>query len=125
MDATRNILAELDRRRRDLGMTCQALADRSGLTVRTVQRALRGGGNATLDSVAAMADALGVSIGITGRRPVTRMRSEQARAKARRLVAGVQGSSGLEAQAVSDETCRLAEQKIAARLLRRRSLWDE
>jgi hypothetical protein len=45
------------------------------------------------------------------------MRERQARVKARKLIALVQGTSALEGQAVDESDRRLMEQKTAAQLL--------
>ena len=95
----------LERRRRQLGMSRTALAQRSSVSLATVHRILNGGlENATVASIRAVAEALGVDLQMQEATNAHGFRERQARTKAERLVGLVQGSSRLEEQAVDSET---------------------
>jgi transcriptional regulator with XRE-family HTH domain len=84
-------------------MTWEILADRSGLSRATVQRLLSGEHlNASFLHVTAIAEALGVKVDFSPV-PVRQFVEEQADRQARRLVGLVQGTMGLESQAVEQE----------------------
>ena len=118
MKNAQDILAEVDRRRRELGMSCRALAERSGTSLRTVQRLLRGRDQgARLSTVLALADALGMQLGFVKKRRASAIEREQARKKARELAAITQGSAALEGQAVPAGTVRRVVHKIESQLL--------
>jgi transcriptional regulator with XRE-family HTH domain len=92
----------LNARRRELQMTFAILAERSRVSIPTVTRTLTGHNpNVSLENVAAIADALGMNVEIVPRVSVLDLREEQARRKARQLSGIVQGTQGLESQAVS------------------------
>lgn len=109
----------LDARRRALGMTFPALAERSGVSEPTVKRilgglggAVGGVGGASFAHVAAVAEALGMPLTAE---PVDAdaMRLAAAREKAERIARLVQGTSALEAQAVDEaEYRRLVERSV-------------
>ncbi len=111
------ILAKLEARRKTLKMSARVLAERSGLSLGTVQAVLRRKSGATLDTVSALSEALGVRIGLVGESRPSAMRRRQARAKARRLAAAAQGSAALEAQAVDADVLKRAERRIEKQLL--------
>ena len=102
---------DLDARRRELGIPYSALAELSGVSQPVVQRLLSGKLQAPrFPSVMAVARALGLrelriledgSIKFESTVDAQSFRAEQARNKARKLVGMVQGTSGLEGQAVS------------------------
>ena len=117
--------ASLSQRRDELGLTNIALATRTGLGTATVQRALSGDGNARIETLARIADALGVDLAICERQSITRLREEQARRKARELVTLVQGSAALEAQAVGQTEIEAMIERTVRDLLRGsdRTLW--
>ena len=117
MTQTKNILNMLDQRRRALAMPFDELQRRSGVSISTLKRVLRGDVMASFATVASVADALGVDIGFTHIQELTAMRERQARDKGRRLVALVQGTSALEGQAVNESDRQLMEQKTEAQLL--------
>lgn len=118
MSSIHDILTELDERRRQLGMSCEVLAERCGVSSRTIRRLLRSEAeSARIATVAAMAEALGASIGIVRKRRITAVRNSQAKAKAKKIVAMAQANAALEGQGVSGETRKLAEQKVTAGLL--------
>src|SRR5262245_45277955 len=96
----RSFLLKLNTRRKALKMTWEALAQRSGLSRATVCRLLMGNQtNATFLNVAALARALGVKLKFqqTGEEDFVK---RQARRQARKLVGMVQGTMGLESQAL-------------------------
>jgi transcriptional regulator with XRE-family HTH domain len=108
-------------------MTNVVLARRSGLGIATVQRALSGDGNARLDTLSGIAETLGVELGVSRSLPITTMRERQARLKARKLVALVQGNAALEAQAVPEPELEAMFQRTVRDLLRGsdRALWAD
>lgn len=114
---TEKILTDLEARRRALKMPYGALAVRSNLTRRTVRNALVGKKGANLSTVAAIARALGADVGLVGGSALPTVRRQQARKKAKRLVAIAQGSAALEAQAVDDHAVKRAERQVEATLL--------
>ena len=120
-----DILKDLRRRWRDLKMPHGELALRCGVSVSTLKRALGGETAVNFSTVSAIARALGVQLGVTIAEDVADMRQRQAAAKARSLVAIVQGTSALEGQAVGASDIELMEQRTAAELLAgpARRLW--
>ena len=95
----------LDRRRYQLGVTYQALAERSGVSLATVRRILGGGQqSASLSTVLAIARVLGVRLSFDAESDVDDLLERQARQKAERLVGMVQGSSALEGQGLDEDT---------------------
>ncbi len=122
-----NILERLSQRRRDLGMTYHDLSRRSGISVSTVKRVLGGEEAASFSSVAAIAEVLGMHMASAPEEDIASMRERQAEAKARSLVALVQGTSALEAQAVGPAHLRLMKQRTVAELLSgsARRLWAQ
>lgn len=113
-----DILQELEKRRRELHMSCEILAQRSHTSLRTVQRVLQGEESAArLTTVTAIAEALGVDLGIARRLDAQRMRRQEADRKARRLVAMSQGTAVLEEQGVSTAVHGRMRRKIAKELL--------
>jgi lambda repressor-like predicted transcriptional regulator len=120
------VTAELDTRRRDLGMSCKTLARRAGVGLATVQRALTRG-HATAGTLVKLATALGVSMHVAPLKTPTTMREEQARDKAQRLVALVQGTSALEAQAVDRKSFEAMLERTVVELLKGPNLrlWED
>jgi len=112
-----DILANLYRRRHDLGMPYEELARRCGVSISTLKRVLAGEATAGFSTVSAIAGALGVRLGPEHTEDIASMRERQARTKARTLVALVQGTSALEGQAVDPTDIELMEQRTAAELL--------
>jgi transcriptional regulator with XRE-family HTH domain len=95
---------KLNQRRKDLGMSYQALARRSGVSMPTVVRILMGRNpQASFGNVSAIAQALGMTVSIEPTHSPQDVRERQAQTKARKLVGIVQGTSGLEAQAVDPD----------------------
>src|SRR5437762_3222607 len=91
----------LDDRRRELGMSYAALAKRSGVSMTTVVRILSGRHpQASFENVWAIAGALDVSVRFEPNASAEEVCERQARRKAKQLVGMVQGTSGLEGQAL-------------------------
>ena len=121
-------LKVLDKWRRVLGLSYQLLAQRSGVSRPTVQRILSGRQPAaSVSNVVSIAEALGLGLRFESRVDPGRLRQEQAERKARRLVALVQGTSGLEGQAVDREAVESMVEQTAHELLAgpKRKLWSE
>ena len=117
---------DLDTRRQQLGMSCAAVAQRSGVSLVTVQRMMRGDyRRAVYDNVAKVAQAVGMGIELNPLGDAETYRERQARQKAERLVRIAQGSSALEAQAVRAQDVRKMIQTITYELLgSKRKLWS-
>jgi transcriptional regulator with XRE-family HTH domain len=118
----------LDRRRRDLGLSYDLLARRSGVSRPTVQRILSGRHeSASFANVSAIAGALGFELGVRPTADVPKLRRQQALRKARKLVSLVQGSAGLEGQAVDAVALKAMVEQTTHELLAgpRRRLWGE
>lgn len=124
--ATRIPFSRLNERRKELGMSYAALAQRSGVSQPTVKRMLQGqSASASYANVVAVADALGVSLELRDR-DVDEVREEQARKKAQRVAKMVQGTSALEGQAVDGGTYNRLVDRSYHELLAgsRRRLWS-
>jgi transcriptional regulator with XRE-family HTH domain len=102
MESNTFSLSDLDKRRRELGMSCALLSQRCGVSRPTVQRILSGRQvAASVENVAAIAAALGLALRFdVSVEPMT-FKRQQAERKARRLVGFVQGTSGRLAGCVS------------------------
>ena len=109
MDRNKDILAALDDRRRELGMSLSVLARRSGVSLPTLQRVLRGRNGGMLATLEAIARALGTELRPPRLKPspdVASVRREQARQKAKKLVALTLGNAALERRFVDEATER-------------------
>src|SRR5229473_2021469 len=92
-----SIANTLAQRRRSLGMTLAELAQRSGVSLPTVHRILSGKtGAASHRNILAVAKALGMDLRAEPVVKASQLRRRQAGEKAKRLMAMVQGTSGLE-----------------------------
>jgi transcriptional regulator with XRE-family HTH domain len=123
--ASDRLLDGLEQRRRKLRMTYGQLARLSGVSVPTLTRTLSGkNANASFTSVMAIARALGVSIDLK-EEPASTFLEKAAERKAASLVSMVQGTSGLEAQAISEEHLEAMRRQTVHELLAgsRRKLW--
>ncbi len=121
-------LKALDTRRKKLGMSLAVLAKRSGIPLTTVQRILSGRERRpSLPSVLAIAEVLGAPWEVDVNAGIDEIRERQARQKAERLVGLVQGTSGLEGQAVDQETLRQMVARTVHELLAgsRLRLWSD
>jgi transcriptional regulator with XRE-family HTH domain len=119
---------KLDLRRQTLGMSRATLAKRSGVSVPTVHRILSGKEDApTVTSVEAIANALGMKITLTEVVGADELRERQARKKAQQAAAMIQGTMGLEAQAIDQKSLESLARRNMNRLLSAsgRKLWDE
>jgi transcriptional regulator with XRE-family HTH domain len=86
-------------------MTLDALAERSGVSLPTVQRVLAGDqARASLPSVLALADALEMRLDLEPRSDADEVLDREARRKAERLVGMVHGSAALEGQGLDEPT---------------------
>ena len=116
----------LERRRRKLGMSRSALAERSGVSLATVNRVLGGNlGNASFGNVTSIASALGMSL--KWKAPTAlRFKRLQAKKKAQKLASLVQGTSALEGQAVNARVKEEIADEIECQLLAgpKRKLWS-
>jgi transcriptional regulator with XRE-family HTH domain len=126
--------ADLEKRRKELGMSRAAVAKRAGVSEPTVTRILTDREAApTLPVVRAITAALRVEIRLgdtIGFHPLVDVddyRQEQARAKAIRLVHRVQGSMALESQAVDSATVERMVDRTIIDLLAgsKRKLWED
>jgi len=125
-EAALKLVRHLNDRRKELGMSMQTVAHKSGVGMRTVQRVLSGREpSAKLDTVLRIADTLGVVLLPKDKRPARHLMRKQALQKAAELAGMVQGTSALEAQAVSKKALLEIRDDIAANLIRgsRRQLW--
>ena len=122
------LLKDLDRRRRALGLSYELLSRRCGVSRPTVQRILSGRHTAaSLANIVAIAEALGLALRFDSRIAPQTLRREQAQRKAKKLVALVQGTSGLEGQAIDPETVAAMVEQTTHELLAgsKRNLWSE
>ncbi len=120
--------SELEKKRQSLGLSILQLAKRSGVSKPTVQRTLTGErANPTFAHVSAIASALGLSVSLETEHRSFEMRKKQAEAKAKKLVALVQGSSGLEGQAVDSDTIREMIEETTMEFMSgsNRKLWSD
>lgn len=116
----------LNRRRRELGVSYQALAERSGLSLPTVRRILAGGQqSASLSSVLAIARVLGVRLTFSAESDAGQFLERQAREKAERLVGMVHASCALEGQGLDKDTREQMVRQTVHELLAgsKRQLW--
>jgi transcriptional regulator with XRE-family HTH domain len=128
MEDEATLLKELDKRRRDLGLSCELLSRRSGVSLPTVQRILSGRHRtASFSNVVAIAESLGLGVGFFSKVDPRKMKRDQASRKARKLVGLVQGTSGLEGQAVDRETVESMVEQTTHELLAgsNRKLWSD
>jgi transcriptional regulator with XRE-family HTH domain len=92
----------LERRRRELGMSRAELAARSGVSLPTVTRILRGSiKRASLMNIEAIAMAMGARLTIHFEENSLAFREREAARKAEKIVRNVQSTSSLEQQAVN------------------------
>jgi transcriptional regulator with XRE-family HTH domain len=126
-DSQSGIAAQMQRRRKALRMSCQLLAVRSGVSLPTVQRILRDGGeHATYATLAAMARVLGMDFELRDACDEQTFAERQAETKARAIVRMVQGTSALESQAVDSDAYEQMIKQTVHELMagQRRKLWS-
>ena len=129
-----NLTSQLDRRRRQLGMSKTAVARRSGVSLPTVNRILSGKENRpSLACLRAIAAVLGVEVRIGAEsnvaevvHPLT-LKELRAQEKARALVAMVQATMALEGQAVDPEDVERMVRQTVHELMAgsSRRLWED
>ncbi|MBN2211296.1 MAG: helix-turn-helix transcriptional regulator [Sedimentisphaerales bacterium] len=127
-----DITEQLEQRRRDLGLPYGVLSRRSGLGVATVQRTLNGVTEARMETLSAIALALGVTVhlgvdtNVTEHITLEQMLQQRAQEKALMLAGLAQASAGLEGQAVSEKTMQQAVKELERKLLAgsKRKLWE-
>jgi transcriptional regulator with XRE-family HTH domain len=128
MDDDALLLRNLDERRRDLGLSYEQLSKRCGVSRPTVQRILSGHHSAaSFANIVAIADTLGLRLRFDSRVDARDLKREQAQRKAKKLVALVQGTSGLEGQAVGEGDFNSMVEQTTHELLAgsKRRLWSE
>ncbi len=122
------LLKNLDERRRDLGLSYELLSKRCGVSRPTVQRILSGRHvAASFANIVAIAESLGLDLRFDARVDAGDLKREQAERKAKKLVALVQGTSGLEDQAVDKKAVASMVEQTTQELLTgsKRRLWSE
>jgi transcriptional regulator with XRE-family HTH domain len=122
------LIKGLNDRRRELGLSYELLAKRCGLSRPTVQRILAGHhATASFANVTAIADSLGLELRFESLIQVSDLKRAQAEHKARELVRHVQGTSGLEGQAVDANSVDSMVKRTTDELLSgsKRKLWSE
>jgi transcriptional regulator with XRE-family HTH domain len=121
------ICAQMERRRKRLGMSRPILAQRSGVSLPTVNRILSGGEeHTTYANLQAVADSLGMYFELRDRAGEQEFTEQQAKAKATLIARMVQGSSALESQAVDTDTVRQMISQTTHELMAgsKRKLWS-
>ncbi|MCA9096162.1 MAG: helix-turn-helix transcriptional regulator [Planctomycetaceae bacterium] len=121
------IFLSLEKRRRELGMSRKSLANRSNVSLPTVNRILSGRHTgASIENVLTIAAALGMELKFEAEMRSERFREMQAVAKARQLVRLVQGTSALEGQGLDKDELEDMIGRTAKELsLSKRKLWEE
>ncbi len=122
------LLKNLDERRRDLGLSYELLSKRCGVSRPTVQRVLSGRhAAASFANIMAIAESLGLGLRFDSIVEARELKREQAKRKAKKLVALVQGTSGLEGQAVDEKAVESMVEQTTHELLAgsKRKLWSE
>lgn len=121
------IFLSLEKRRRELGMSRKSLANRSNVSLPTVNRILSGRHTgASIENVLTIAAALGMELKFEAEIRSERFREMQAVAKARQLVRLVQGTSALEGQGLDKDELEDMIGRTAKELsLSKRKLWEE
>lgn len=109
-------------------MSRVTLARRAKVSVPTVHRVLTGKELApSVATVAALAEALGMAVQIVETVDADEFRERQAKLRAAQVIGLVQGTMGLESQAVDPKTIESLTKRNVNRLLAgpSRRLWDE
>jgi transcriptional regulator with XRE-family HTH domain len=122
------LLKSLDERRRELGLSYELLSKRCGVSRPTVQRILSGRhAAASFANIVAIAESLGLGLHFDSKVDTRDLKREQAERKAKKLVALVQGTSGLEGQAVDGMSVESMVEQTTHELLAgsKRRLWSE
>src|SRR5579863_9378412 len=129
MAMSKQALAQsLEQRRQQLGMSCAVVARRARLGLSTVQRALADGDvSTTYETFERIAAALGATLRVQLQGPtVSQVKEQQAKQKARGLVAMTQGTSALEAAPLPNKVLTELEKQSTMQLLSGspRRLWS-
>ena len=122
------LVRDLDRRRRELGLSYEVLAQRCGVSRPTLQRILSGRHRtARFANIVAIASALGFDLKLDSRIDPRDLKRTQAERKAKKLVGIVQGTSALEGQALDASTLEALVEETTHKLLAgpNRRLWSE
>ena len=121
------IINQLEQRRQELKMSRAILAQRSGVSLPTVNRILSGKHmSASFDNVLALADQLNMEIQAVERGRSHDVRQQQAEQKAKYLVSLVQGTSALEGQGLDEQELKeLVDETAKELFLTERKLWAE
>jgi transcriptional regulator with XRE-family HTH domain len=119
-------IKKLDRRRKRLKMSMDVLAKRSGVPLATVKRMFALKVSPSFIRIAAVAEALGGGVRVK-LVPEDEVINKQVGRQADRLVGMVQGTMGLESQAVDSDAVKRMVETTSGRLRAgpRRKLWDE
>src|SRR5262245_50214840 len=121
-------LRKLDVRRKRLGMSRAMLARRANVSIPTVHRIMTGKelapSVATIESIAA---ALGMELQLVAIVDTEDLREQQAKLRATQLVSMVQGTMGLESQAVDQKAVDNLKRRHTAQFLAGpgRRLWAQ
>jgi transcriptional regulator with XRE-family HTH domain len=118
----------LQERRRELGLSYELLAQRSGVSRPTVQRILSGRySTASFASIVAIGNALGLELRFASAVTPEQLKREQARKKAKKVAALVQGTCALEGQGVDRSGLEAMVERTTQELLSgsKRRLWSE
>ncbi len=121
-------LNDLLQRKHELGLSNSAIACRSGVSKPTVNRVLAGKGSGTsITNVQKIAESLKADIRLMPTADVDKILSDRARKIAQKIVTMVQGSSGLEAQAVSPKQLKRMVSQTVHELMAgpKQRLWDD
>ena len=123
-----SLLQELEKRRKELGMSRTALAHRSRVSLPTINRILssdiakngrmRRGYQPSLANVEAIAGALGLTLAAPEILKVDELRHQEATLKAKRMVRIVQGTSALEGQCLDQREADQLVSKAANQILK-------
>lgn len=109
---------QLQKRRQELGIPYLDLAARSGISIATAKRIVCGElENASLKHISAVAEVMGLSIEMREERSAFQTKEIAAAGQAERLVRMVQGTSTLEAQAVSEDQLDKMRRESVHRLM--------
>jgi transcriptional regulator with XRE-family HTH domain len=122
------LLRSLNQRRRALGLSYELLSKRSGVSRPTVQRILSGRHPAaSFANIVSIANSLGLALRLESMVDAGDLKRDQAARKAKKLVDLVQGTSGLEGQAIDAKALDSMVKKTTRELLAgpKRRLWSE
>lgn len=125
--ATPAIAEQLELRRHRLEMSRTALAKRSGVSFPQVRRILDGKEQPRVDTLRAIATALGMEFSLVEKCDAEEYRMQRAQEKGAKLAGMVQGTMGLESQGVDEAAMKsLVQHQVNAMLAGSgRTLWDE